>query len=127
MSFDLNIPFWAIFYCTFLMANGAMTVVISPDRSAKYIFGETLSTLLAISFFFMYFGTIKTPSTLILSLILFFILYQEIWVNKELYKQMVFDNIPEHERSKMFNILAVLLLVFLSPFIYVVFSLFDRL
>jgi hypothetical protein len=57
---------------------------------------------------------------------LFFILYQEIWVNKKLYKKFVSDNIPKQERSTVFLVLGIMMIIFLSPFIYVVFALFTK-
>jgi hypothetical protein len=125
MNFELTMPFWAILYCGFLIANGIMTIVINQNKSSNYILGEGLSTLFSVSFFFFYFNILQTPSPLIILIMLAHIIYQEIWVNKELYNKFILDNIPKHEREITLIILSIIMLIFLSPLIYVLVSLLS--
>jgi hypothetical protein len=118
-------PLWAIFYCSFIFANGVLTVIISQNRSNIYMISQLLSTALAISFFFIYYGVVDKPDNTVLTLMILFILFQEIWVNKELYNKLIYEQIPENERDVTLISIGVILLIFLLPFIYIIIKVFN--
>jgi len=125
MDIQLHMPFWAIFYCGFIFANGVLTVIISQNKNPFYIISELLSTAFAISFFFIYYGIVDKPENTILVLMILFILFQEIWINRELYNKLVFQQIPASERGSVLGIIAVILLIFLLPLFYILTKIFN--
>ena len=125
MSLSFHMPFWAIFYCGFIFANGILTVIISQNKNPFYIISQLLSTAFAISFFFIYYEVVDKPENTILVLMILFILFQEIWVNRELYNRLVFEQIPASERDITLIFIAIMLLIFLLPFFYIVIKIFN--
>ena len=90
-----------------------------------YILSQLLSTAFMISFFFIYYGVVAGASEKNIYLLMIgFILYQEIWVNKELYKKLIVQQTIPHERGVITSILAVTMLIFLLPMFYIIISLF---
>ncbi len=123
MNFEFHMPLWAILYCGLIFANGVLTIIISQNRSPLYILGQLLSTAFIISFFFIYYGIVSKPDeVMILILMLLFIFFQEIWINKELYNRLIFEQISDEQKSTVMFVLGVIMLVFLMPFFYVVVS-----
>lgn len=85
---------------------------------------QLLSTAFMISFFFVYYDIVEKPDRVIIVLMVLFILFQEIWVNREIYQEMVFKQIPhEHKNSAIFTI-GILMIVFLLPLFYVLAMIF---
>ena len=124
MDLQFHLPLWAILYTSVIFANAVVTIIISGNKSLIYQLSQLLSSAFMISFFFIYYGVIPTLSHGSMILILCFIVFQEVWVNKELYNRYIFDNIPKEEKSLAIGILAVLMLLFLLPLFFVVNSLF---
>ncbi len=123
MNFEFQLPIWAIFYSGLIFANGVITIIISQNKTKLYILGELLSTSFVISFFFIYYGAIARPSDdMVLFLMLGFIFFQEIIVNHQLYKKVMFEQIPKEDRAVFMPVLGVIMFVFLMPFFYVVFG-----
>lgn len=78
-----------------------------------------------ISFFFIYYGAVKGANEkTVYVLMITFILFQEIWVNQSLYKRIIVEQIPQNERSVVISALGITMAIFLSPLIYIIFSLF---
>lgn len=78
-----------------------------------------------ISFFFIYYGAVKGANEkTVYVLMITFILFQEIWVNQSLYKRIIVEQIPQNERSVVISALGITMSIFLSPLIYIIFSLF---
>ncbi|MCH9813332.1 MAG: hypothetical protein K0U47_05240 [Epsilonproteobacteria bacterium] len=127
MTFELHLPLWAIIYCGLIFANGLLTIYLSPNQTKVYIIAQLLSTLFTISFFFFYYHIFERPETLtVLLLMLLFILYQESYANKALYKKILIDNIPPAERKVTLYFVGITILFFLFPFFYVVITLFNN-
>jgi hypothetical protein len=125
MNFDLHLPLWAIFYCGLIFANGIITIYISNNKNITYILSQLLSSAFMISFFFIYYGAVEgTSEKSVYILMICFILFQEIWINKELYKQLIVDQIPAPERSAVISALGIVMTVFLIPIIFIIISLF---
>ncbi len=125
MNLELHLPLWAILYCGMIFANGVVTVIISPNKTAIYILSQLLSMAFMISFFFIYYGAVGGASDKVLYILMvIFILYQEIWVNKELYKQLIIEQVPLHERSAVVSALGIVMAIFLLPLVYIIINLF---
>ncbi|HIP02812.1 MAG TPA: hypothetical protein EYH01_02875 [Campylobacterales bacterium] len=125
MSFELHLPLWAILYCGLIFANGIVTVIISNNKNITYILSQLLSSAFMISFFFIYYGAVKGANEkTVYVLMITFILFQEIWVNQSLYKRIIVEQIPQNERSVVISALGITMAIFLSPLIYIIFSLF---
>ncbi len=78
-----------------------------------------------ISFFFIYYGAVEGASEKsVYILMIAFILFQEIWVNKALYKQLIIEQVPPHERNAVISALAIVIAIFLVPMIYIIISIF---
>ncbi len=123
MSLEFHMPLWAILYCGLIFANGVLTIIISQNRTPLYVLGQLLSTAFIISFFFIYYGVVSKPNeVMILIFMLIFIFFQEIWINKELYNRLIFEQISDEQKSTVMFVLGVIMLVFLMPFFYVVVS-----
>jgi len=125
MSFELHLPLWAILYCGLIFANGIVTVIISNNKDITYILSQLLSSAFMISFFFIYYGAVGGASDKVLYILMVvFILYQEIWVNKELYKQLIIEQVPLHERNGVISALGIVMAIFLIPLVYIIINLF---
>jgi len=125
MSFELHLPLWAILYCGLIFANGIVTVIISNNKNITYILSQLLSSAFMISFFFIYYGAVKGANEkTVYVLMITFILFQETWVNQSLYKRIIVEQIPQNERSVVISALGITMAIFLSPLIYIIFSLF---
>jgi hypothetical protein len=55
-----------------------------------------------------------------------FILFQEIWINRELYAILSLEDIPEEERGWMLLFIPFTTILFLSPFIWIVTQVFKH-
>ncbi len=124
MNFELHLPLWSILYCGLIFANGILTVNISNNKNIIYILSQLTSTAFMISFFFVYYGAVKgvEDKSIYVAMILF-ILFQEIWVNRELYQKLIIEQIP-HERSMAITVISVIMVIFLLPMIFIIISLF---
>ena len=125
MSFELHLPLWAILYCGLIFANGIVTVIISNNKNITYMLSQLLSSAFMISFFFIYYGAVRGASDNVLYILMvIFILYQEIWVNKELYKQLFIEQVPMNERNAVISFLGIIMTIFLTPMIFIIINLF---
>ncbi len=121
MNFEFQLPLWAIFYCGLIFANGVITIIMSHNKTKLYVLAQLLSTAFMISFFFIHYGAVARGSDdMVLFAMLGFIFFQEIFINYELYKRVVFEQIPKDDRAVMIPVLGVIMVVFLLPFFYVV-------
>jgi hypothetical protein len=120
-------PLWAILYTGLLLASAAGTIMISRSKSPLYIVAELLSGIFAVSFFLFYYEVVAYPSTImIVVMMLAFILFQEIWVNRKLYGFIKDDQASKEENRIVLFFTAVIFLLFLSPFIWVVIEVFKH-
>ena len=120
MNLELHLPIWAILYCGLIFANGILTIKISNNKTIIYTISQLTSTAFMISFFFLYYGAVKgvNDKTIYLIMVLF-ILFQEVLVNRELYKTVIIEQIPPQERDIALIVLAIITIIFLLPLIYV--------
>jgi len=125
MDIQLHMPFWAILYCGFIFANGVLTIIIAQNDNLFYKICQLLSAAFAISFFFVYYEIVEKPDNTILTLMLFFILFQEVLVNRKLYDRLIFSQIAENEKNIVIASMGITLFIFLLPFIYVVVKVFN--
>ena len=120
-------PLWAIFYTGFILASAAGTIMISGRKSSLYILGELLSAFFAISFFLFYYGVLAYPSSImIVVLMLGFIFFQEIWINRELYGFLQMEDVDEGEKRFTLWFGALFLAIFLLPFFWIVSEVFKH-
>jgi ABC-type multidrug transport system permease subunit len=125
MNLELHLPLWAILYCGLIFANGIITIKMSNNKTITYMLSQLLSTAFMITFFFIYYGAVAGVNDKNIYIIMvLFILFQEIWVNKKLYKRLIAEQIPAHERAIVITVLAIVMLIFLLPMIFIVISLF---
>ncbi len=123
----LYVPFWSLIYLFVLFISAIFTIVISPDKTPFYILAELTSGLFAVMFFLFYYGVVPYPSHLLTPLLMLgFILFQEIWVNRDLYNLISLQNVPEEEQKSMLLIVPLVTILFLSPFIWIVLQVFRH-
>ena len=107
--------------------SAVFTVYISPNKSPFYILAELASGLFAVMFFLFHYGVTPYPSHVLTPLLMLgFILFQEIWVNRDLYNLLSLQNVPEEEHRTMLLIVPLTTILFLSPFIWVVVQVFRH-
>lgn len=122
-----QMPLWAILYSGLILASAAGTIMISGRKSPLYILGELLSALFAISFFLFYYEVVIYPPALSIPiLMLAFILFQEVWINRELYSFLEMGDMPPQERKFMFGFMAIMMTLFLAPFLWITLSVFKH-
>ncbi len=123
----LLLPLWAIFYCALILASAAGTIMISGRRTAIYIVGELLSAVFAISFFLFNYGVLAYPSTIMIVLMMLsFILFQEVWVNRELYSFLRMEDVNANERKFTLWFTTLFMGIFLLPFFWVLAEVFKH-
>jgi len=129
MSPSSHMPLWAVLYAGLLFASATGTIMISGRKSPLYIVGELLSGFFAISFFLFYYQVIPYPATLSTVVIMvLFILFQEAWVNKELYSfvEIEFETIPQHEKKYVLGFMFFFIILLLAPLFWVTLSVFQH-
>lgn len=120
-------PLWALLYVIGLIASAVFTIYISNNRSLIYIAAELSSGILASTFFMIYYHLIPYPATVITPLLMLgFILFQEVWVNRKLYDMLSLDNIPKEFHHLMLIILPLSTILFLAPFVWIVAQVFKH-
>ena len=125
---ESHLPIWAIIYSGLIFGSGIGTIIMNKDRTPLYIIMELLSTAFSISFFFIYYEKVAYPESIstILAMILF-ILYQEAWVNRKLYRFISDDNeVSENEKKPLLIFTIVFMFLLLSPFLWLVFEVLSR-
>ncbi len=121
------VPFWSLIYLLLLLLSAVFTIVISPSKTPFYILAELSSGLFAIMFFLFYYGVVPYPAHIATPLLMLgFILFQEIWVNRDLYNLISLQNVPEEEQKSMLFVVPLVTILFLSPFIWVVLQVFRH-
>ncbi len=127
MNFEFQLPLWAILYCGLIFANAIITIIMSQNRTKLYVLAQLLSTAFIISFFFIHYGAVAKPSDdMVLFAMLGFIFFQEVFINHELYKRVMFEQIPKEDRAVMIPIFGIIMSVFLLPFFYIVFEVLNN-
>jgi len=122
-----QMPLWAILYSGLILASAAGTIMISGRKSPLYILGELLSALFAISFFLFNYEVVTYPPVLSIPfLMLTFILFQEVWINRELYTFLEMGDMPAQERKFMLGFIAIMMTLFLAPFFWITLSVFNH-
>lgn len=120
-------PLWSIIYAALLVLSALFTIFISPNRSIHYIIGELSSGIFALLFFLFHYHIVPYPPSVITPLLMLgFILFQEIWVNRELYHFISLQNVPEEEHRWMLFFIPMMTILFLSPFIWIVSQVFRH-
>ena len=125
-EFSLHMPLWAILYCGLIFASASGTIMMSGRRDILYITAEYLSAAFSIMFFAIYYEVTPYPSIMIVIMMLLYILYQEAWVNRNLYGFLKDDTVPKEEQKFLLIFTAVFFLLFLSPFIWVLIEVFKH-
>jgi len=126
-ALTLHMPLWAILYCGIIFASASGTIMMSGRKDILYIVGEYLSAAFAIMFFAMYYEVTPYPDSSIVPLgMLGFILFQEGWVNRALYGFLKKGDESPTERRFMLIFTAVIFLLFLSPFMWVIAEVFKH-
>ncbi len=120
-------PLWAVMYIFSLLISALFTIYISKNRSALYIVSEILSALFASVFFFIYYEQLPYPDTLFIPLaMLLFILFQEIWVNRELYDMLSLKHFPKEIHRFMLIAIPLSTITFIAPFVWIVAQVFKH-
>ena len=122
-----HLPLWAILYCGMIFASASGTIMISPRKDILYIISEYLSAAFAIVFFALYYGVIAYPEDIMIPMaMLGFILYQEIWVNRKLYTFLKNEDESPKERMFVLFFTALVFLLLLSPFLWIISEVFKH-
>ncbi len=120
-------PVWSVFYCMVFLISVIYTIKISPDKSITYQLSELASGIFAVSFFLIHYHILPYPPNIMIPLLMLgFILFQEIWVNRELYNLISLQNIPEEEHRFMLWFVPLTTILFLAPFVWVVMQVFKH-
>ncbi len=123
-------PFWAILYSMLLIAGTYYTIRLSPDKSLRYQLCETASGTFALLFFLFYYEVLPYPHTLFVPLLMLaFILFQEIWVNRALYDLAFSEgsaDMTEAEQRIMLIVVPLVTILFIAPFVWVVSQVFAH-
>ncbi len=120
-------PLWAVFYVTSLILGAVFTIYISQRRSPVYIAGQMASGLFASAFMLIYYDQIPYPRTVTTPLLmLLFILFQEIWVNRELYNMFSLKNFPKTTHRFMLIAVPLLSVSYIGPLVWIVSQVFKH-
>jgi len=125
-SLSLQMPLWAILYSGLIFASASGTIMISGRRDLLYITGEYLSAAFSIMFFAIYYTVVPYPSMIVLIMMLGFILFQEIWINRKLYGFLDDGSVPKDEQKFLLIFTLVFFSVLLAPFIWVVYQVMKQ-
>ena len=127
-------PFWAIVYCLLIILSGIGVVIMYKKRPIYFIPGQVLSSLCGVLMFLFYYGSFvhKPQSFLVVLLMFSYILYWELWENRQLFptlvaekenssrEELVFFEEPFTMTKKAFIGFLVTILIVSLPFLYVV-------
>ncbi len=120
-------PLWAVLYVISIMISAFFTIYISKNRSPLYVVSELASGITVSLFFFIYYGEIPYPETLTVPLLMLsFILFQEFWVNRELYNLISLKNFPKELHRFMLIALPLTTISFIAPFVWIVSQVFKH-
>lgn len=120
-------PLWAFIYSAVLFLSAIFTIFLARNHSPVYILGELASGLFAVGFFMIHYGVFPYPPTLLTPLMMLaFILFQELWVNRELYDLLSLQHVPEQEQRRMLIVVPLTTILFLAPFVWVVLQVFKH-
>ncbi len=123
----LHMPLWAILYCGIIFASASGTIMMRQNRDMIYITAEYLSAAFSIMFFAIYYGAVPYPDTIMIPLgMLGFVLFQEVWINRNMYGFLKDKSIPKEEQKFLLIFTAIFFLIFLSPFIWVANEVFKH-
>lgn len=101
--------------------------MMRKDRSMLYIIAEYLSAAFAIMFFAIYYGVTPYPETILTPIMMIlFILFQEVWINKEMYHFFHNEEDSPQERKALLSFTILFSLAFLSPFLWVIMEVFKH-
>ncbi|RUM66481.1 MAG: hypothetical protein DSZ05_04220 [Sulfurospirillum sp.] len=120
-------PLWAILYVISMVASAVFTIYISRRFSPVYIAGELASGLFSATFFLIYYGLVPYPHSVLTPLfMLLFILFQEIWVNRELYDMLSLKNFPKSTHGFMLIAVPLLSVSYIGPLVWIVSQVFKH-
>ena len=120
-------PLWAALYVVSLVAGAVFTIYISRRFSPVYIAGQLASGLFSAAFFLIYYGLIPYPHSVSTPLLmLLFILFQEIWVNRELYDMLSLKNFPKSIHGLMLIAIPLLSVSYIGPLVWIVSQVFKH-
>ncbi len=123
----LSLPLWAILYSGVILASAAGTIMISKRKHPFYVIAELLSGFFSVTFFLIYYGVIPYPSSLTIPILMLgFILFQEMWINRSLYGFLKMEDTSPQERQFTLFFSAFFMLLFLAPFIWIVSEVFKH-
>ena len=120
-------PFWAVMYVFSVILSAVFTIYISPNKSLLYMVSQLLSGIFTAAFFFIYYGIVPyPPSVLTPFLMLMFIIFQEIWVNKDLYDMVSLRHFPKKLHKTMLIAVPLSVIVFIAPVIWIISQVFKH-
>ncbi len=123
----LELPFWVIIYISLLISSSIGTIIISPDKNPLYILSELSVGIFSASFFLIYYGVLNYPSSFftILAMVAF-IIYQEAWVNRALYREYLQkpSDMSDAEFKGLLIFTIVVSTILLLPLIWVIYKIY---
>ena len=123
-------PIWAYIYCVLIVIAGVGAIYLNRKKPWYYMPGEILSVLFSISFFLFYYEVVSRPSFMIIPvLLLVYILFWELWVNRHHYALVAqfgeeTKTLSPAEIKRFKRMQVILMTMVLSPLLYVMAMLF---
>ena|GEM_PF-6329401 len=120
-------PFWAVIYVFSLILSAVFTIYISRNKSLLYMISQILSGIFAAAFFFIYYNVVPYPPSIATPmLMLIFIIFQEVWVNKELYDMVSLRHFPKKLHKTMLVVVPLSAIIFIAPVIWIISQVFKH-
>ena len=89
--------------------------------------GQLASGLFASTFILIYYHKIPYPQTVTTPLLMLgFILFQEIWVNRELYNMLSLKNFPKSAHRFLLIAVPLVSVSYIAPFVWFVSQVFKH-
>jgi len=121
------LPFWAVMYVFSLIFSAVFTIYISRNKSQLYMISQILSGVFTAAFFFIYYNIIPYPPSIATPiLMLIFIIFQEIWVNKDLYDMVSLRHFPKKLHKTMLIVVPLSAIIFIAPVIWIISQVFKH-
>ncbi len=122
-----RVPFWAEMYVVSLILSAAFTIYFTRSHSLLYMASQLASALLTSAFFFIYYSQIPYPKSIVTPvLMLLFILFQEVWVNRHLYDLISLRHFPKKYHRQLLFWLPFLTVLYIAPVIWVIVQVFKH-
>jgi len=114
-------------YVFSLIFSAVFTIYISRNKSQLYMISQILSGVFTAAFFFIYYNIIPYPPSIATPiLMLIFIIFQEIWVNKDLYDMVSLRHFPKKLHKTMLIVVPLSAIIFIAPVIWIISQVFKH-